>query len=188
MQFTLFSRKQLWLLLLLTLALLSCSRSSADSGDALSRLCASDAAFTVVFPAANGMESYDVTCSGVKSGSRIELTVLTPARSADVLLRLDPLANTCEIVSPGYDDAIPVDSAAARALLSLFAGLCGAEEPEAGEAVSAFRRSSDGEETLIRFPSSELVLDAGGLPARIVSPDASGRSRVVLIPEYTLIP
>ena len=188
MRFAHFFRGRLCLLLLLTLPLLSCSRDPGGPGDTLELLAASDAAFTAVFPAANGMEDYDVTCSGVKSGSRIELTVLTPARSADAVIRLDLTANTCGIASPGYADAIPVDPAAARAVLSVFAGLCGAEEPEAGEAVSAFRRSSDGEETLIRFPSSELALDAGGMPVRIVSPDASGNARTVLIRDYTLIP
>lgn len=177
--------------ILTVFALAACSRSLGESRpDALDRIYASDAAFTAVFPPAEA-DGEPVVCEGLKSGSAFALTVVSPARSAGITASFSA-DGTCVLSVPGSEETIPADPRAARALTVPFSLLCGAEEIESDGtpviALPAIRRSADGGETEIRYPSGTLVLSAEGIPLRIRASDLAGGEREILFGAYEPAP
>ena len=174
---------------LAALTLAACSGPGKSPG-VPERLYEADAVFTAVFPPAGG-ELEPVVCEGVKSGDAFALTLVSPARSAGITASFSA-DGTCVLSVPGSEETIPADPAAARALTAPFSLLCGAEEIEADGtpvvALPAIRRSPDGEETEIRYPSGTLVLTEEGIPLRIRSADLGGGEREIVFTAYEMTP
>ncbi|MBO7403717.1 MAG: hypothetical protein J6V24_02045 [Clostridia bacterium] len=142
------------------------------------RIAASDASFTAVFPPCHA-EGEAVVCAGEKRGGTITLTVLSPARSADVRIEADPAARTCTLFTAGCPDPIPVDPAAAEAILAPLSLLCIWEA--ADDPAPAFSRSDDGEETRVTSARGTLILSPDGVPVRVVTPDLCGVPRAITL-------
>ncbi len=178
-------------LLLIFTAPLCASCGKKARQDALSRLTASDAAFTVCFPSC-AADLPDVICSGEKTGSVVTLTVRSPERSAGVSVRADCSPHAARVVilpSPAGDEEIPVTEEAAAFLLSVFRGLCGAQEPLETKgvfALPAVKKTPDGRGTEIAFSSAVLTLGESGMPESVRAADLGGGTRVVLFEDYRL--
>ncbi len=156
------------------------------------RVYASDATFTAVFPPAFEGGS-PVVCAGVKTGDHFTLTVLSPERSAGVRIEADPSVPACSLFTDTPrvegasvpDDPIPVDPAAAEALLSPLAVLCGLNgTPDSDLLTPALARSPDGEETLVAASGCILALSPDGVPLRVTSPDFAGVPREIVLSSW----
>ena len=146
------------------------------------RIAASDASFTAVFPPCHaGGEA--VVCAGEKIGGSVALTVLSPARSADVRIEADPAAGTCSLFTAGSGEAIPVDPAAAEAILAPLSLLCMPASPD--DPAPALSRSDDGEETRIEMDRGTLIVSPDGVPLRLVTADFAGTAREIILEGWT---
>ena len=136
-------------------------------GDLPTRSAAADASFTVVFPSATNLDE-DVRCAGEKRADGAVLTVVSPERSAGIVIGLRLLPDgggfAVSVSGPDFPEPAAIDPAAARALTDVFAALYALRSLHAADgngdaAPGGTDDADDADDTAV------FAADAGLLPA-----------------------
>ncbi len=125
-----------------------------------------DASFTAVFTSSFSPD--EIVCSGTKTGSRVTLTVTSPARSSGITAEYDGSSLT---LSAG-ETSIPLSSEVSKNLTNLIDLMYFLPT----EQLTA-RRSDDGGSTILVCPSGQVEIGAENLP---VSVTADGGKTIVI--------
>ena len=131
-----------------------------------------DAQFKIGFPSRNK----SVECEAVRADGRTSLRVVSPERSAELMVICSP--NGCVITPKDGGEGIPLSSRAAEGLTDVFALLY-----RGSDGTESVARSDDGRFTVITYPDGAVTVGEDLLPSsvEIYSEDYV---RVVTISDY----
>ena len=169
------SKKRLALLsatLLSAALLLGCKSSHSP---AVFGYVSCDAQFSVSFPSRGDT----VECSAERTDGNISLRVLSPERSAELMVICSP--GGCVITPKDGGEGIPVSSRASEGLTQVFELLY-----RGSDGTESVSRSDDGLFTVITYPEGSVTVGADLMPTsvEIFSEDAP---RTVTIHDYSVI-
>ena len=159
-----FMRIRAFITLVLSLVLITTSCGS--TGGSLFSYRDHDASFTAVFP--SHFTPDEIVCQGTRCGSRVTLTVISPARSSGITAEYDGAS----LILRAGETAIPLSNEVSANLTDLFDLLyfIPTEQLRA-------HKSDDGGSTILVCPSGQVELGEENLPISVTA--ANGKSAVI---------